>query len=541
VNIYNVSVTRDSSTFGSLGGEGTVGNVINNGIVFPGHSINELHVNDYTQEAEGWLQVEIAPAPEGSTEGESDKILASGTATLDGYLEVKLLEDVDIGFYKKGTKYQVIIAEGGITGNFSDIIENTPFNFSTEIVPTLPLSNAPEVSQTLFLIILEDDYLLLPIDQIKGDNPRNIAKYITNCFILDGSDFERVAEAIGQLNLGQLNDALNQMSAGRFGALTWIDFRNDRTISRLFGDHLTKLYRCDTGIADCSGEENTFCLEKKKWSVWFEPFFYYSDQNRAERQLAYDARSFGGVIGADYTFPSHFCLGGGLGYSYSDMDWEKDLGDSHINGVYGGLYGSYYNKWGFINLSILGTRSFYHVDRRVRFPGIDRTGTHNHKSWDLTTHLGVGLDLLAASTFHIQPSVDLDYINIWEGSFQESNAGSISLEVDSKHSAFFRSLVAMNFLKDFRLRTSCWTPGIIAGWIHESPLTSKNRRAKMTQITCPGTFKSATYHDDRNLALIGASLTGIQQSGFVFYLNYFFEFKGSFHQHNASARFEWNF
>lgn len=100
---------------GFLGGTGTVGGLIanNGGTVAPGNSIGTLNVaGNVIFNAGSAYQVEINAA------GQSDKIAATGTATLNGGT-VQILP-LGSGFLAN-TQYNILTANGGVTGTFAGL------------------------------------------------------------------------------------------------------------------------------------------------------------------------------------------------------------------------------------------------------------------------------------------------------------------------------------------------------------------------------------------------------------------------------------
>ncbi|CAN7510290.1 autotransporter domain-containing protein [Bradyrhizobium sp. LjRoot220] len=100
---------------GYLGGTGTVGGlVVNNGAtVAPGNSIGTTNVNgNVTFNAGSTYHVEINAA------GQSDKIAATGTATLHG----GTVQIVPLGTgFLANTQYTIVSAAGGVTGTFASL------------------------------------------------------------------------------------------------------------------------------------------------------------------------------------------------------------------------------------------------------------------------------------------------------------------------------------------------------------------------------------------------------------------------------------
>jgi hypothetical protein len=99
---------------GALAGSGTLhGDLVNAGLVAPGSSAGILTVDgDYTQTATGRLLIELAA-------GGHDLLAIAGTATLDGILEVVLLE----GFLPApGERFEVLTADLGIASPFAILV-----------------------------------------------------------------------------------------------------------------------------------------------------------------------------------------------------------------------------------------------------------------------------------------------------------------------------------------------------------------------------------------------------------------------------------
>jgi fibronectin-binding autotransporter adhesin len=109
------------SNGGKLGGNGTVGGIKagNGGIVGPGNSIGTMNVAGNVAFGPGsTYQVEANAA------GQADKIVATGTATLTGGTVAVLAQP---GTYARVTGYNILTANGGVTGTFSNVTSNLAF------------------------------------------------------------------------------------------------------------------------------------------------------------------------------------------------------------------------------------------------------------------------------------------------------------------------------------------------------------------------------------------------------------------------------
>jgi len=106
---------------GTLGGIGTVGGIVvgSGAHVAPGNSIGTLNVAGNVSFASGsFYDVDINAA------GQSDRIVATGTATLSG---ATVTVNAPTGSYQTGTRYTILTANGGVTGTFASLAQSFPF------------------------------------------------------------------------------------------------------------------------------------------------------------------------------------------------------------------------------------------------------------------------------------------------------------------------------------------------------------------------------------------------------------------------------
>jgi outer membrane autotransporter protein len=121
----NGTVGQVTLNGGTLMGNGTLAALFaNGGIVAPGNSIGQLNVNGPVTFAAGTTyQVEA------NALGQSDRIVATGTATLSGGTVQAILAP---GAYGPVTTYTILTANSGRIGAFSTVTSSLPF-----LIPTL--------------------------------------------------------------------------------------------------------------------------------------------------------------------------------------------------------------------------------------------------------------------------------------------------------------------------------------------------------------------------------------------------------------------
>ncbi|WP_423856027.1 autotransporter-associated beta strand repeat-containing protein [Acidithiobacillus montserratensis] len=110
---------------GVLRGHGTIkGNVTDQGLVYPGGSIGVLTVNgNYTQAPDGNLEIAVTPDYLQPGIGYS-QLLVSGKAQLAGTLNLNVLP----GNYLVGAHYEIVHAGNGVSGTFSQVLNDRLFD-----------------------------------------------------------------------------------------------------------------------------------------------------------------------------------------------------------------------------------------------------------------------------------------------------------------------------------------------------------------------------------------------------------------------------
>jgi fibronectin-binding autotransporter adhesin len=142
---------------GMLTGIGTIGglDVASGGTVAPGNSIGTLRVaGDVTFEQGSIYQVKANAA------GQSDKITATGSATISGGTVQVLAQN---GTYLRQTRYTILTASGGVSGTFTNATSNLAF-----LTPVLSYD-----PNDVFLTLIRNDITFASLAQTR--NQRAVA------------------------------------------------------------------------------------------------------------------------------------------------------------------------------------------------------------------------------------------------------------------------------------------------------------------------------------------------------------------------------
>jgi fibronectin-binding autotransporter adhesin len=181
---------------GTLTGTGSIGglSVSGGGMVAPGNSIGTLTVRgNVSFDVDGIYQVKANAA------GQSDKINATGTATLTGGTVQVLAQG---GTYARQTRYTILTANAGVTGKFTGVTSNLAFL-------TALLSYDPK---NVFLTLVRNDITFTSVAQTP--NQRAVA------MVLDRSaPLTPVVQAVANLTAAGARQAFDALSGELHGSV----------------------------------------------------------------------------------------------------------------------------------------------------------------------------------------------------------------------------------------------------------------------------------------------------------------------------------
>ena len=184
---------------GTLMGNGMISglNVSGGGIVAPGNSIGTLNVAGNLSFAPGSIyQVEANAA------GQSDKIVAGGTATLSGGSVQVLAQN---GSYARQTRYTILTASSGVSGTFAGVTSNFAF-----LTPSLSYD-----ANNVFLTLFQSAFAA----GAQTPNQYAVGTTLDRANASATGDFSTVLDALSVLSNTQGPAALNAISGQ-----PWADF-----------------------------------------------------------------------------------------------------------------------------------------------------------------------------------------------------------------------------------------------------------------------------------------------------------------------------
>jgi len=330
------SVTLDG---GTLGGSGTIGGVSvgNGGTVAPGNSIGTLNVSGNVSFASGSVyQVEVNAA------GQSDRIVASGSATISGGTVEVLAAS---GNYAASTNYTIITAAGGVTGQFSTVTSNLAF-----LTPSLSYGGT-----SVTLTMTRNDNSFGPDGGSTASN--YIAMTRNQGFIANAAERLGVGNAVYDTLLSgtaaEARAGFDLLSGEAHAQAVSVMIEESRLVrdtilGRLRGPLLTQPGQqvAASFSADLPGRKNAITMAapvpQPRYAFWGEAFGGTGNTDADGNAAGQSRRTGGALLGADlmlFEAPgSSLKVGVAGGYSQSRFDLDARLSSGKLESGHAALY-----------------------------------------------------------------------------------------------------------------------------------------------------------------------------------------------------------
>lgn len=422
---------------GALGGNGVVGGIVaqSGGLIAPGNSIGTLSISGDVSFASGsFYQVEINPA------GQSDRIAATGTATLSGGA-VQVLPDQGTG-YVANSPYTILTARSGVTGAFAGTTGGE-FAFVT------PVLGYTADAITLTLIRKTDPADPTdPTDPTDPENPSPLAFHAvavtTNQYTTaDGVEAlgagNRLYNTVLGASVSGARLAFDALSGEAHASVVSVAYEDSRLVREAI---LTRLRQpLASGLpAFVQGSYSTAyaadmprpahqpvavvpALDARRFALWGEGFGSWGQIKSDGNAAALDTSTGGFIIGVDAQLADTFRVGLAGGFTRTSFDIDGRLSSGSNESVFAALYGA--GEWGSLSLR-LGAAYAWHdfdVNRTVRFPGFaDATSaSYNGSTAQAFAEAGYHFDWEGAQ---LEPFIGASILRLHTNGFREEGGAA---------------------------------------------------------------------------------------------------------------------
>jgi len=526
---------------GILSGAGTItGNVINNGTIAPGSSIGTMTVaGNYTHNAGAVYQVEA------NSSGQSDKLIVTGTATLNGGTVSVLAEPGD---YKVSTNYTILTA-GSVTGTFGNVTSDLAF-----LTPSLSYG-----STNVYLLLTRNttgfadvaatsnQYAVASsLDRIPSSATGDMADVINTLLGMSASGARGAYDQMGGLSqaaltgvtFSQFSQYMNLIS-GRMGG-----FVSGGPRGAFAGLPLMLSSRTDTG----SDAGNTLMTalsnaargsDARSWGLWAQGYGSLGERRGGDISSRYNYDTAGFSAGFDRVITPSVLLGVSLGYSSTKTDMKDLPDDATIQSYQGSLYGIYKNSPFHVSGIAAYGYNRYDTRRNIAFGTVTRRASALYSGHTIGGYIEGGYRI-AAPAVDIIPLASFAGTYLMRDSFHERDAGALALDADSDHTSSLVSSLGVRFTKDYATPSGTLTPELKLTWDHEFMDDDYVLNASFAGYPL-STFTVRGDRPDRDSLGAGFGLAWQTKENISLHLTYDGNFTGDNTQHAgiAGIRYRW--
>lgn len=455
---------------GIFSGNNSVANLINEGRVVPGNSIGFLNVKGKFQQGPlGCLDIEV------NAEGKSDIIKVGNQASLAGRLRIL----PEPGIYQAGTEYTILEAQK-VEGTF-DNVENTALDIA--------LFDVGYKTDKVILSVTKSMYQL-PIDNTMSDVSKNLTHLMQDVQFQEGTDAFKIIENIFSIDNKNLEKIYSQMIPVQLGGMTYESYINASSIASSFANALHCNNRCIDSVS----------------TVWMKPMGHYAHQKHGYGLENYHSYMGGVVIGGHHFANENIVVGGGVGYTDSYLKWHKKTATSHISSFYAGLNGGWIGDSFYANVSIITSANTFENKRHLQFAKVDQTMKSEHHGIGLISRIEVGYNFVVKQNICLRPFVDLDSYHVFERPVNEKKSDPIHFHRAALTSHEMQSKIAMEATGTFTCNSVCFSPGVLLGWIAQTPIGKTDYKVSLNNTGKHLNVKEFQKHKINQQIAVGANV-----------------------------------
>lgn len=497
--------TLTTSQGSVLGGYGTLGNLVNNGVVSPGGSIGTLNVaGNYTQGPTAALIEEIDPS------GRADLLKVSGSATLNGGL---LIVSAPIAFYPTGAVWQAVSAGGGLTGSYSQVASTFPsyiLSFLPVYTPNGALILATRTPYSMFAsnsrAASAGNGLNLGAYTATGTfagailsmdlaSPASIASSLDHLHPEPYDAFTQTGFDTGRLLTASVQSRLHNLRTGESPATFASPFDTAPSHSLAFND----LLRGPSQAVVTTDSE-------ARVGLFLKPFGMTARQGSSGGRTSYANTAWGMMGGVDIQLFRNVVAGLYGGYTSRNLSLgapASDTGRADTAGL--GAFSSWFGDNWFVEGSARFGLDSYQARRSVSVPAASFKASSNWTGWNLFANLGAGYEWRLDS-WSLGPVGSLDFARIAQNGYSESGAGPVGLDVHPRADASLQTALGARIARRWDFSWARLTPEVRLLWGHEWLSGSRDITANY-QGLASARFTTKTVPPASDWAAVSAAVT----------------------------------
>jgi outer membrane autotransporter protein len=414
---------------------------------------------------------------------DSGKLSVHGHATLEGILT---LASVNNFHPSSGNHYTILVAAGGLSGMFSQVVDrlNTSGLTRADIY-------APNGFAVAYLPPGHGDVTLhsavpIPLQSICDINEVLMSALAPNAEQLS-APFD-IWFQLAQTQRFNLEARLDEIMAGSTGFVSNVNYpTTSKEGKELVGKDLKEPAPSPLQPAP-----------ENRWGVWVTGYGDFVNVDDDGLAKGYRYTTGGMTVGIDYRVMDHFVVGLMGGYAHTWTDLRP--GSVDVDTGWGGVYAGYFNHGFYVLAAAYGGGNSLDTSRASVFGG---RSNGSADSQEFSTFGTTGYDFhVGQLTFG--PVISLQYSNINVNGYSEHGFEGLRVNEDSEES--LRSNLGARAWYSFQFHSITVRPFVKAAWQHEYKQSRLPVTAELTDFPGPVTVYGPSLGHDSVIVNAGASL-----------------------------------
>jgi len=268
------------------------------------------------------------------------------------------------------------------------------------------------------------------------------------------------------------------------------------------------LPRLDNIICDQPGrpeDEAQRCrTSQRRNGAWINGFGYSASQNALGAFVGYTASAVGLMVGYDAQISPNTRAGIAFGVGRTDINGRVFDSRTNFQSYVGTAYiGHERGPWYLHGAASIGLHDISDT-RNINYPGLSRQARSNAMGQDYTLYGTTGYNF-QADAWRITPLASLQYSRVNIGSFRESGAGDLNLNIQSRGHDFLESGLGFRIARPFVQNAMVFTPEIHGRWLHQFSNPAMTQNAAF-QVPGSASFTTPGFSASRDTLNVGAGL-----------------------------------
>jgi len=441
LNVNNSSGTSPTTVSGgTLSGAGTIGTLTaSSGTIAPGNSIGTLNVSgNVTLGSSNILVIEV------DADGNSDKIVATGSVTAGGTLKIS----PETSETYSGVSY-TIITGSSVSGTFT----------TTEITTCSGVTPSVSYGSTSITVTLNGCVTT------GSKNYLAVSSYFND--LTSSGDMATIKSAINGLSGDSYTNAIKALDYNTVGAINKVSFKHNDLTKNIINQRLAISNNNSSAMNKVSyidqSNDKSFFNFKQIFSDlegvdgWWSKFYGGTTDRETENLIGnngYDDDYYGMVFGLDGK-QGNKITGITLSVQEGNIQGNNAEGETDYTSFNISPYYALKNEDGSgyamqTNIQVMDVSS----ERFLRFGSINRTAKGDYTNYSIGANLDYSFKTLSFSALNIDSKINVSYQHNHQESFTESGADSLNIHVKKNDyqlaTVGFSELVTSKADKEFK-------------------------------------------------------------------------------------------